>query len=86
MLKVIAPALLAFVAASNVAFAAEGASRDGKPLTPQQEKMRACNAEAKEASLKGSERKAFMKECLKNEGSASAAKAKASAAPGASSP
>lgn len=30
----------------------------------QQEKMKACNAEAKEKTLKGDERKAFMKECL----------------------
>lgn len=30
----------------------------------QQEKMKACNAEAKEKDKKGDERKAFMKECL----------------------
>jgi hypothetical protein len=30
--------------------------------TPQQDKMKACNAEAKDK--KGDERKAFMKECL----------------------
>jgi hypothetical protein len=30
--------------------------------TPQQDKMKACNAEA--AGKKGDERKAFMKECL----------------------
>lgn len=32
--------------------------------TPQQEKMKTCNAEAKTKDLKGDERKAFMKECL----------------------
>ncbi|WP_018412075.1 PsiF family protein [Methyloversatilis thermotolerans] len=32
--------------------------------TPQQERMRACNKEAKEKSLKGEERKAFMSSCL----------------------
>lgn len=30
----------------------------------QQEKMKGCNAEAKDAGLKGDERKAFMKKCL----------------------
>ena len=32
--------------------------------TPQQEKMKTCNADAKTKELKGDERKAFMKECL----------------------
>ncbi len=32
----------------------------------QQEKMKTCNATAKEKALKGDERKAFMKECLSN--------------------
>ena len=35
-----------------------------KPATAQQNKMKACNATAKEKSLKGDERKKFMKECL----------------------
>ncbi|MBL8471323.1 MAG: phosphate starvation-inducible protein PsiF [Rhodocyclaceae bacterium] len=30
----------------------------------QQDKMKACNAEAKEKNLQGDERKAFMKDCL----------------------
>ncbi|MFG6468067.1 PsiF family protein [Roseateles sp. BYS87W] len=34
----------------------------GAHATPQQDKMKACNAEAKDK--KGDERKAFMKECL----------------------
>ncbi len=40
--------------------------------TPQQEKMKTCNADAKAKELKGDERKAFMSECLKKkpEGSA----------------
>jgi hypothetical protein len=33
---------------------------------PQQEKMKACSKEAKEKSLKGDERKKFMKGCLSN--------------------
>ena len=36
---------------------------DDKKLTPQQEKMKACNAEA--ADKKGDERKTFMSQCLK---------------------
>lgn len=32
----------------------------------QQEKMKTCNATAKEKALKGDERKAFMKQCLSN--------------------
>lgn len=32
---------------------------------PQQERMRSCNKEAKEKALKGDERKAFMKGCLR---------------------
>jgi psiF repeat len=38
---------------------------DDKKLTPQQEKMKACNAQATEKQLKGDERKSFMSECLK---------------------
>ena len=44
---------IAAMAASPAAFA-----------TPQQEKMKSCNAEAKTKSLAGDERKAFMKSCL----------------------
>src|SRR5258705_5576497 len=36
---------------------------DDKKLTPQQEKMKSCNAEA--GDKKGDERKAFMSTCLK---------------------
>ena len=86
MYKLIAPALLASVVASTVSLADEATSKTGKPLTVQQEKMRNCNAEAKEDGMKGAERKAFMKECLKNEGAATASKAKSGKTPGASSP
>lgn len=47
--------------AANVALAQAPAAAE-KKATPQQEKMKACNAEAK--GKKGDERKAFMKECL----------------------
>lgn len=53
--------LLVLAAASIFAF---GLASSAMALTPQQEKMKACNAEAKTKSLKGDERKAFMKECL----------------------
>jgi hypothetical protein len=36
----------------------------------QQQKMTSCNAEAKTKSLSGDDRKAFMKTCLSNSGSA----------------
>jgi hypothetical protein len=35
-----------------------------KPVTPQQQRMKDCNADAKTKALKGDERKMFMKECL----------------------
>ena len=53
--------LLVLAAASLFAF---GLASSAMALTPQQEKMKACNAEAKTKALKGDERKAFMKECL----------------------
>ena len=34
-------------------------------LTPQQEKMKTCNTEAKTDKLSGTDRKSFMSECLK---------------------
>lgn len=48
------------VAATIVLFGIQGSAFAGA----QQEKMKSCNAEAKEKSLAGDERKAFMKECL----------------------
>jgi hypothetical protein len=49
-------------------FAAMGAAQaQDKKLTPQQERMKSCNAEASGKSLKGDERKAFMSRCLKGE-------------------
>ncbi|MHB1668161.1 MAG: PsiF family protein [Thiomonas sp.] len=40
------------------------AAHEGKKLTVQQEKMVACNKDAKTKALKGDDRKKFMKECL----------------------
>jgi hypothetical protein len=51
--------ITALLAAPLCAFAA-----DEKTLTPQQQKMGACNKEAGAKSLKGDDRKKFMSECL----------------------
>ncbi|CAM3745608.1 PsiF family protein [Roseateles saccharophilus] len=50
----------------------------GAQATPQQDKMKSCNAEAK--GKKGDERKAFMKECLSAGAAASAPMADAAGA------
>ncbi|SQJ31498.1 phosphate starvation-inducible protein PsiF [Salmonella enterica subsp. enterica serovar Heidelberg] len=39
-----------------------------KSLTPQQQKMRECNVQATEQSLKGDDRSKFMSACLKKSG------------------
>lgn len=44
--------------------AAPEAKADAAPVK-QQDKMKTCNADAKTKALKGDERKAFMKNCLK---------------------
>lgn len=44
----------------------------------QQNKMKTCNADAKQQALKGAERKAFMKECLKKDAASDTAAAPAS--------
>jgi hypothetical protein len=44
-------------------------------MTAQQEKMKGCNAQAKEQSLSGDARKGFMKTCLSTAPAAPAAKA-----------
>ena len=55
---------LAVLFACGPAFAAtaENKMAVGTTMTPQQEKMKTCNDEAKD--MKGDERKAFMKTCL----------------------
>lgn len=52
---------------------AADASAPTKTLTPQQQKMKDCNAEAKTKALKGADRKAFMKTCLSGSSAAPAA-------------
>ena len=61
-LHAIVTAALAALLASGTAWAADPAPKD-KPT--QQSKMKTCNADAKAQHLKGSERKAFMSQCLK---------------------
>ena len=64
----IAATLLTFMLAAGTAYAAkDAAAADGaadKAPTGQQSKMGFCNKEARAKTLKGDERKAFMRECL----------------------
>jgi len=56
---------LAVSAALTVGVCSAGFAADEKKLTPQQERMKDCNAKA--GDKKGDERKAFMSSCLKGE-------------------
>lgn len=49
------------------ALIALGAWAQDKPLTAQQERMKACNQQAAKKALKGDERKSFMSDCLKTD-------------------
>lgn len=83
MKRLILAACLSLLAIAQVQ--AKDVPADTKPakeLTPQQQKMKDCNAEAKTKALKGDERKTFMKGCL----SAKGAPAAAAAAPAAAEP
>ncbi|MDR3055539.1 MAG: PsiF family protein [Zoogloeaceae bacterium] len=58
---------LGLVLSVGMAHAADGDAPKKEPSPAQKaqrEKMKSCNAEAKEKALKGDERKDFMKECL----------------------
>ncbi|GHU10044.1 phosphate starvation-inducible protein PsiF [Betaproteobacteria bacterium] len=69
----------------GLAHAADGDAPKKEPSAAQKaqrERMKTCNAEAKEKALKGDERKTFMKECLssgKSDKSDDAAAAKSEA-------
>jgi hypothetical protein len=54
---------LALTLGCGAAFA-QGATKNDKPLTAQQEKMKTCNADATTKKLSGDARKTFMKTCL----------------------
>ena len=69
MQKLLSLPTLAAFAALALSFNAQAAdpapeAAPKKAPTAQQEKMKTCNADAKEKALKGDERKAFMKTCL----------------------
>jgi psiF repeat-containing protein len=67
----------AFAAALLVlSLALPGGAAD-KPLTPQQEKMKACNSEASTKGMNGADRKKFMSSCLKADASAAGGTEKA---------
>lgn len=42
-------------------------SLPAQALTPQQEKMKTCNTDARTEKLSGADRKSFMSECLKSD-------------------
>ena len=63
--------LIGLLALSLMALSAQAAD-DKKAPTPQQERMKSCNADAKGKS--GDERKAFMKDCLGGKSAAEPAK------------
>ena len=57
--------LVALALAGGNALAADAAKKEPSPAQQaQQEKMKACNADAGKKELKGDERKKFMSECL----------------------
>lgn len=67
----IACAVVSVLSASAAAAAQDGVKATVAPeRTPaqesQQNRMKKCNAEAKEKELKGDERRAFMSSCLKS--------------------
>lgn len=73
----------AVFAVATFTAAASPAETDAAPkkLTAQQEKMKSCNMDAKKKALKGAERKAFMKSCLKKDTAAAEVKVVASNKP-----
>jgi hypothetical protein len=60
--------LLLFFLALSLPLHAEEKKTPSPAQAAHQQRMKACNAEAKEKSLKGEERKSFMSTCLKNKG------------------
>lgn len=63
MTRLAAAAFALSLVLAPAAFAQEEAPKE-KKVTAQQQRMKDCNAEAKEKALKGDDRKAFMKTCL----------------------
>lgn len=71
------------LSAGLVALALTSLSVGEAMANPQHERMKRCNAEAKEQALKGDERKAFMSTCLKGRHGPAAEDAESAAAPAA---
>lgn len=65
---------LAFGLVAGSAIAADDAKKTPSPAQQaQQERMKSCNKEAKDKSLKGDERKSFMSDCLSGKSEAAPA-------------
>ena len=75
-MRLFALAALALALGAGTAFAADPPATT---LTPQQQKMKDCNAQA--SDKKGDERKAFMSACLKGGSSTAGTPSTAAAAP-----
>ena len=64
MKTLLAIAAVCAMVCAGPSLAADTKSTDSKATNSQQDKMKSCNADPKAKTLKGDERKAFMKECL----------------------
>lgn len=73
LLKTSMLALAVTLSVASVSAFAQDAAKPAKTLTPQQQRMKDCNAEAKTKALAGAERKTFMSSCLKGETAAAPA-------------
>ena len=76
LLKTSMLALAFTLSVASVSAFAQDAAKTTKTLTPQQQRMVDCNAQAKTKALAGAERKTFMSSCLKGETAAAPASAK----------
>lgn len=61
---------LLFAAALNAAATLASAQAQNDRLNSRQERMKTCNAEARERDVKGDERRSFMKRCLSGDAAA----------------
>lgn len=73
LLKTSMLALAVSLSIASVSAFAQDAAKPAKALTPQQQRMVDCNAQAKTKALAGAERKTFMSSCLKGETAAAPA-------------
>jgi hypothetical protein len=65
--------LIVLAALAGLALPVLAATPDQEKNTPQQEKMKMCNADASKKALKGDDRKKFMSDCLSDKGAAAPA-------------